>query len=113
MKDRLSPPLIKVFVEIDNEILNAINSTNLPLDITLMDASYGTKSGKLSTPLDGTTASELKNELKYLRVQWRAVNRDKAASYFQDVMHMVGGIFKESILLRTWKINAKYVLIIL
>ena len=110
LKDRLDSPLIQVFVEIENVLLNSINSPLQPVCIDLMDDAYGSKSNKASAPLEGLNVDELKRQLQYLRTQWTLINGDKEASSFVDIVQMVRASIKGNTPFRHWEVNAKYVL---
>ena len=47
--------MIKVFVEIEDTLMNVIRAPDIPLDISLMDNQYGDASGVLHVPLEGMT----------------------------------------------------------
>ena len=113
LKDRMNSPLIKVFVEIENVLLNSIHSPMMPIIIDLIDETYGSKSNQTEAPLDGINVDDLKRQLKYLKLQWVEVNGDKTATSFVDIVHFVRESTHDQITLRNWEINAKYILILL
>ena len=113
LRDRLDSPLIKVFVEIENVLMNAINSPEIPISINLTDEAYGSRSNKNAAPLMGMTVDILKVELDFVKRQWTSINGNKVASSFNDVVHMVRKSIKENTPLRIWEMNAKYVLTLL
>ena len=113
LKDRLDSPLIKVFVEIENVLMNAINSPEIPISINLTDEAYGSRSNKNAAPLMGMTVDILKVELDFVKRQWTSINGNKVASSFNDVVHMVRKSIKENTSLRIWEMSAKYVLTLL
>ena len=71
LKDIMDPPLIKVFVEIEDTLMNAICAPDIRLDITLMDNQHGDESGFGQAPLNSMPASILKEQLAYLCQEWR------------------------------------------
>ena len=85
LKDRMNSPLVKVFDEIENVLLNTINSPSMPISIGLMDEVYGSKSNQTEAPLDGMKVDELKEQLNFLRLQWVKVHGNKIASSFVDI----------------------------
>jgi len=113
LRDRLNSPLIKVFVEIENLLLNSINSSLLPISIDLMDEAYGSKSNHQSAPLEGLNVDELKRQLQYLKTQWTSIKGNEEASSFIDIVHLVRESIKKETPLRHWEVNAKYVLTLL
>ena len=113
LNDRIDSPLIKVFVEIEEVLLNSINSPLLPIKIDLMNEAYGSQSGHGGAPLEGLTVEELRIQLAYVRNLWLEINGDKRADSFHDIVSLVKESVKEHIPLRSWVINAKYVLIML
>ena len=113
LKDRMYSPLIRVFVEIENVLLNSINSPMIPISIDLMDKAYGSKSNQVEAPLDGITVDELKTQLEYLKTQWVKVNGDKEASSFVEIVHFVRDSIRDQIALRHWETSARYVLTLL
>ena len=70
LQDRLDSPLINVFVEIEEVLINAICAPDIPLVIEEIEKCYGDRSGVADSPLHGMTAIELKEQLSYLRTQW-------------------------------------------
>ena len=113
LNDRIDSPLIKVFVEIEQVLLNSINSPLLPIKIDMMNEAYGSQSGHGGAPLEGLTVEELRIQLAYVRNLWLEINGDKRADSFHDIVSLVKESVKEHIPLRSWVINAKYVLIML
>ena len=113
LNDRIDSPLIKVFVEIEEVLLNSINSPLLTIKIDLMNEAYGSHSGHGEAPLEGFTVEELRIQLAYVRNLWLEINGDKRADSFHDIVSLVKESVKEHIPLRSWVINAKYVLIML
>ena len=112
LQDRLDSPLIKVFVEIEEVLINAICAPDIPLVIEEMEKCYGDRSGVADSPLHGMTAIELKEQLSYLRTQWNHKKKNEMPQNFQDVLHMVTTSFKNHTPLDHWKVNAPFVLIV-
>lgn len=103
LNDKPNSPLMQIFVEIENVLLNAIIAPDTPLVITLMNRNYGDESGesgKLNASLEGITISHLKVELVYLREQWKNSKGDEDPKSFQDIVHMVQTSFEDTNTLR-------------
>ena len=89
LKDRLNSPLIKVFVEIDNVLMNSINSPEIPISINLTDEAYGSKSNNNAAPVNGMTVYIFRVELGFFKRQWTSINGNELVSSFNDAVHMV------------------------
>ena len=74
LKDRLDSPLIKVFVQIENILMNSINSSEIPISISLTDDTYGSKSNNNYAPLNRMTVDILRVESDFLKIQWTSIN---------------------------------------
>ena len=86
LRDRLDLPLIKVFFDIENVLLNFINSPTLPLSIDHTDKTYGNRSNKENAPLDGMKLEVSGTQSGYLRSQWREIKGDEVALSSSDVV---------------------------
>ena len=66
LKDRLDSSLIKVFINIEDTLMNSIRVSDMPLYIELIDKKYENESGAPYPPLEGMNVFNLKEKLMYL-----------------------------------------------
>lgn len=110
LRKRLDSEMLKLLLEIENILVNLIDSQNSEIKIDEIVRNYGSESGKPGAPFtDDLTIDVIKEEMKHVRDEWNHLRQRKSPVCTDDVVNMMKESFQE-VSFREWKLKIPNIL---
>jgi hypothetical protein len=110
LKKRLDSEMLKLILEIENILVDLIDSPNSEIKIDEIVRNYGAGSGKPGAPFtDDLTIDLLKEEMKHIRDEWKRLRQRNSPECVDDVVNMMKESFQE-FSIREWKLKIPNIL---